>query len=103
VSPTATVTPGANATNVRRNANVTAKFSEQVAGATGANFTLKKGTAVVTASVSYSARTRVATLNPTKTLSAGTIYTVSLGSGVKDSAGNGLKPMSWSFKTGKSS
>jgi hypothetical protein len=81
---------------------VTAKFSEQVAGATGANFRLTKGTAVVSASVSYSARTRVATVNPTRTLSASTSYTVSLGSGVKDSAGNALKPMSWTFKTGRS-
>jgi hypothetical protein len=101
VSPTATVTPQANATNVRRNANVTAKFSEQVVGATGANFKLMKGTAVVSASVSYSASTRVATLNPTKTLSGGTSYTVSLGSGVKDSTGNALVPMSSTFRTGK--
>ena len=106
--PTVTTkTPAAAATGVGRTANVTATFSEAVTGipataAASGNFTIKQtstGTAF-TSVASYNATTRVATLNPTGTLLANTQYTVTLGSGVKDVAGNTLTALSWTFTTG---
>ncbi|WP_226775367.1 Ig-like domain-containing protein, partial [Arthrobacter sp. ES1] len=66
------------------------------------NFTIKRTSngAAFTATVSYSSLTRVATLNPTGTLLANTQYTVTLSSGIKDTAGNLLTPVTWNFTTG---
>ncbi|MEC5182542.1 Ig-like domain-containing protein [Arthrobacter sp. CG_A4] len=100
-------TPAVNATRVSRTANITATFSEAVTGLPGtaaasANFTIKRTStgAAVTSVVSYSSLTRVATLNPTGTLRANTQYTVTLSSGIKDTAGNLLTPVTWNFTTG---
>jgi len=100
-------TPGVNATRVSRTANITATFSEPVIGLPGtarasANFTIKRTStgAAVASVVSYSAATRLATLNPTGTLLANTQYTVTLSSGIRDTAGNLLAPVSWNFTTG---
>ncbi|MDD0858467.1 Ig-like domain-containing protein [Arthrobacter alpinus] len=100
-------TPAANATRVSRTANITATFSEAVTGlpsaaAASGNFTIKRTStgAAFTSVVSYSGTTRVATLNPTGTLLANTQYTVTLSSGIKDTAGNPLVPVTWSFTTG---
>ena len=70
--------------------------------AANGNFTIKRtsNNAAVTAVVSYSGATRVATLNPSGTLLANTKYTVTLGSGIKDTAGNLLAPVTWTFTTG---
>jgi hypothetical protein len=99
-----TRTPAANATAVSRTANVTATFSETVEAVSGTTFTLRNpaGT-VITAVVSYNATTRVATLNPSVTLAANTVYRVSLvggASGIRDVAGNPLANTNWSFTTG---
>ena len=107
-APTVTAqTPAANATGVARTANITATFSEAVTGLPGTggasgNFTIKRtSTGAAFASVaSYTGTTRVATLNPTGTLLANTQYTVTLSSGIKDTAGNLLAPVSWTFTTG---
>ncbi len=100
-------TPGVNATKVSRTANITATFSEAVTGlpstaTASGNFTIKRTStgAAFTSVVSYSSTTKVATLNPTGTLLANTQYTVTLGSGIKDTAGNLLAPVTWSFTTG---
>ena len=50
--------------------------------------------------VTYNARTRVATLNPTRTLAADTTYIVTLTNGIKVGAGKSLVPTRWSFTTG---
>ncbi|WP_282365165.1 Ig-like domain-containing protein [Arthrobacter sp. AL08] len=100
-------TPAINATRVSRTANITATFSEAVTGlpntaTANGNFTIKRTSngAAFTATVSYSSLTRVATLNPTGTLLANTQYTVTLSSGIKDTAGNLLTPVTWNFTTG---
>jgi FtsP/CotA-like multicopper oxidase with cupredoxin domain len=100
-------TPAVNAVGVSRTANITATFSEAVAGlpvaaAASGNFTIRRTSNGVAfpSVVSYSAATRVATLNPTGTLLARTQYTVTLSSGITDTAGNLLAPVSWSFTTG---
>ncbi len=97
-------TPATNATGVSRTANVTATFSENVQAVSGTTFTLRNpaGT-VITAVVSYNATTRVATLNPSATLAANTVYRVSLvggATGIRDTAGNPLANTNWSFTTG---
>ena len=91
--------PGAKAAS--QTANVTVGFSEQVTGVSATSLTLATadGTAVP-AAVTYSAGTRVATLNPTATLAADTAYTATLSSTVKDRAGNTVAPLTWTFVTG---
>lgn len=101
-------TPAVNATGVSRTANITATFSEAVTGlpstpTANANFTIKRtsSSAAFASVASYSSTTKVATLNPTGTLLAYTQYTVTLSSGIKDTAGNLLAPVTWNFTTGK--
>ncbi|SEN82174.1 Multicopper oxidase [Cryobacterium luteum] len=100
-------TPVVNATRVSRTANITATFNEAVTGlpsaaAASGNFTIKRTStgAAFTSRVSYSSTTRVATLNPNGTLLANTRYTVTLNSGIKDTVGNPLVPVIWTFTTG---
>ncbi|WP_026536020.1 Ig-like domain-containing protein, partial [Arthrobacter sp. H14] len=94
-------TPGSNATGVIRAANTTVEFNERVGGINGTSFSLKKAAtgAKVSATVNYNATTRTATLNPRFTLAANTRFTASLGSAIKDKAGNPLKITSWTFTT----
>ncbi len=96
---TRTPAPGTKA--VSQTANVTVGFSEPVTGVSATSLTLATadGTAVP-AAVTYSAGSRTATLNPTATLAADTVYTATLGSTVKDRAGNTLAPLTWTFVTG---
>lgn len=109
-APTLTArSPAVNATAVSRTANVTATFSEAVQAVSGATtppptFTLRNpaGT-LIAAVVTYNATTRVATLNPSVTLAANTVYRVNLvggANGIKDIAGNPLANVTWTFTTG---
>ena len=76
-------------------------FSEPVNGVSGTTFTLKTAAgAAVTGTVTYNTTTRVATLVPSTTLLANTKYTATLGTGIKDLAGNPLVASGWSFTTG---
>jgi hypothetical protein len=101
--PVVTVkTPTAGAANVAVSTNVTATFSEPVAGVSGSSFTLTPaGGAAVAANVSYDLATRTATLDPSAALDFSTTYTAQLSSPIADSAGNPLAsaPVSWSFTT----
>lgn len=104
--PRPTVTrrsPAANARGIRRLANATATFSENVGGVSRTTFTLKntRNGRGVTVTVSYNSRTHVATLNPSVTLARNTTYTATLGSRIKDSDGNPITAMSWRFTTGR--
>jgi hypothetical protein len=57
----------------------------------------------VAATVSYDSATRTATLDPTATLAADTVYTATLTGGtaaIRDLAGNPFSTMVWSFLTG---
>jgi hypothetical protein len=97
-------TPASGAVGASRTANVTATFSENVAGATAANVSLKVGTlttgATVASVVTYNATTHVVSINPNATLPANTQFTVRLTGGITDIAGNPLTATQWSFTTG---
>jgi hypothetical protein len=102
VAPTVSSKSPANlATDVAINVSPTANFSEALAPATvnTSTFTLKQGTTSVSGEVSYS--DKVATFNPTSDLTAGTVYTATLTTGITDLAGNPLAAnVVWSFTTG---
>ncbi|MFC7846868.1 Ig-like domain-containing protein [Arthrobacter sp. NPDC057388] len=95
--------PAAGATGTAATANVTATFSEAMNASTvtPATFTLTAGTTAVPATVAYNSTSRVATLNPTASLAAGTTYTATIkggANGVKDAAGNALVTnKTWTF------
>jgi hypothetical protein len=96
-----TKAPALNSMAVSQTGNVTATFNEAISGLSAARFTLKNAAgAVVAAPVSWTAATRVATLNPTATLAADQRYTASLTAGITDIAGNPLATSSWAFTTG---
>ena len=93
-------TPAVGAVGVGRVANVAATFSENVVGVAGTSVTLKQGAILIPAVVTYNATTHVATLNPTATLPANTMFTATLTTGIKDTAGNPIAATSWPFTTG---
>lgn len=108
ILPTVTGTlPAAGATGVARATNVEVTFSEAMKATTftGSTLTLVKqgATTPVSATVSYNATTRKATLNPGADLASNTTYvaTVKGGTGgVTDLAGNALgASKAWSFTT----
>ena len=89
-------TPAPN-TTVATNSVINATFSESVQAST-ISFTLKAGATTIPASVSYNSGTFVATLTPSAALSAATTYTATVAN-AKDSAGNTMSAVSWSFTT----
>jgi hypothetical protein len=106
-APTVTArSPAPGATGVAATANVTATFSEAMDATTIDTNTFQlrdAANALVAATVSFNATTRVATLDPSPTLLAAAVYTATLRGGatdprVKDAAGNALAAdASWSF------
>lgn len=105
VAPTVTAFgPAKNAMAVPTGSNVTATFSTDVQGVSGSTFVLKTATgATVPATVTYSAATRTATLDPTASLAADQKYTATLiggTTGIRDTAGTPLATTSWTFTTG---
>ncbi|WP_104137707.1 Ig-like domain-containing protein [Arthrobacter sp. ZGTC131] len=93
--------PAVNSLMVGQTANVTATFSEPIAGLGTASFTLKNSAgAVIAAPVTWNATTRVATLNPNATLAADRKHTATLTAGIRDIAGNPIAANSWAFTTG---
>ncbi len=102
------VTPAGGATGVSLAVRPTAAFGEAMDASTinAGTFELRDSTGkLVSATVSYDASARTATLAPTSPLSAAATYTATLRGGasdprVKDSAGNALSAsISWSFTT----
>lgn len=96
-------TPAANATAIGVASPVTATFSRAVQGVSVATFFLKNqaGT-VVTATVTYDATLRMATLRPSTVLAASQKYTATLTGGasaIRDTAGTPLVSESWAFTT----
>ncbi|MFN0145376.1 MAG: Ig-like domain-containing protein [Dehalococcoidia bacterium] len=96
------------ATGVSTGTTVTATFSEDMDAATISTATFEfrnPANALLTATVSYNAATRVATLTPSAPLAAATTYTATVLGGAtdprgKDLAGNALAAnVSWSFTT----
>lgn len=95
--------PAAGATGVPAGVNITATFSEAMKASTinGATVKLvKKGTTTkVAATVSYSAASKKATLNPSSNLARGATYVAMVTARAKDLAGNSLATnKTWSFK-----
>jgi N-acetylglucosamine-6-sulfatase len=102
--------PVANAVGVSPSANLTATFSEnmQASSVNATTFELvQRGTTTkVAATVTYSASTRKATLDPTNSLQRGVTYDARLTTGAKDLVGNhldqnsstiGMQQQAWSF------
>jgi hypothetical protein len=99
--------PANGATGVSRATTASATFSEPMTASTITTSTVilrDPSSTVVTASVSYHATTRIATLTPSALLRASTRYTVTVkggSTGVKDLAGNALvSDSTWWFTTG---
>ncbi len=92
--------PTASASDVGRDADITATFDEQINAATltASTFTLRgSGGTLVPATVSYDAQTRTARLEPTAPLAYQSTYTVTV-TGVTDGAGNPLAAdKTWTF------
>jgi N-acetylglucosamine-6-sulfatase len=102
--------PGANATEVASATNVTATFSEDMDSSTinVKTFKLFESGSItkLSATISYSASTDTATLDPTNPLRAGVTYKAVVTTGSMDIAGNlldqdgsktGLQSKAWSF------
>jgi hypothetical protein len=102
VSPTVVSrTPNGGATQISRDVNVTATFSEPITRLSTTSMTLKNRSGRRTAAtVTYDAATRTATLNSTSRLAANTRYTAELTRNIVDPAGNRLAAQTWSFTTG---
>ncbi|MCE5297277.1 MAG: Ig-like domain-containing protein [Euryarchaeota archaeon] len=102
ISPTVISTvPVSSATGIALNSAVSVTFSEAMnpLTITTVSFTLKHGATAVAGTVTYSGVTAVFT--PTSALSASTVYTVTITTGIKDLAGNVLaSSYVWTFTTG---
>jgi methionine-rich copper-binding protein CopC len=97
-SPTVTsTTPASGATGVATSTTVSATFSEPVQANT-ITIALNAGSSTITGTTAYDSATRRATFTPSPPLAAGTAYTATV-SGAKDTAGNMMAPVTWSFTT----
>ena len=80
---------------------MTVAFDEEVQNVTTQTFTLvvKGTTTPVPATVTFSPTSGRWVLNPNSSLTAGTVYTATVTTGVTDLAGNAFAGMTWSFTT----
>ncbi|TFC24766.1 heme peroxidase [Cryobacterium sp. TMT1-3] len=105
-APTITTrTPAAGATAVRRNANVTATFSEDITGVAAGTVQITRVStgAVVASAAAFNATNNVLTINPGVTLTSNVQYRVTITGGntsVRDLIGNPLVTSTWTFTTG---
>ncbi len=93
--------PSDTATNVRKDQNVSARFSEVMdpLTITGLTFTVKQGVTSVPGTVTHSGIT--STFNPTSFFAYNTVYTATITTGAKDLSGNPLAAnYVWTFTTG---
>lgn len=93
--------PVSGATGVPINSNITVTFSEAMDATTinSTNFTLANGGSVA-GIVTYDANTYTATFNPNANLANSTLYTFTVGTGVKDVAQNAMAAQDqWTFTT----
>jgi hypothetical protein len=90
--------PGAKRVSTRRAIKVT--FSEPVTHVDESSFVVRGPEGgKVRGRVTYAAATRTAKFRPADQLSDTSSYTVHLGGGITDAAGNPLRRINWSFKT----
>ncbi|RKH34884.1 DUF3494 domain-containing protein [Corallococcus praedator] len=95
-------TPSADTTDMAINRKITATFSKAMdpLSLTSGSFTVRQGDTQVSGRVTYGPGT-TATFTPESALASNTLFTASLGSGIKDLNGNLLaEPFAWSFQTG---
>jgi Ice-binding-like/Bacterial Ig-like domain len=93
--------PPNGATGVPLNKVITATFSTVMNPATvnATTFQIRQGSTVITGVLTYAGMT--ATFTPTSPLTANTVYTGTITTGVKDMAGNAMAAnYTWSFVTG---
>jgi hypothetical protein len=108
IAPTvSSVSPLNGATGVSVNTTVSVIFSEAINAATISSSTIQlrnPSNVVVAGTVSYNSTTRTATITPSASLAASTVYSAKViggTAGVKDVAGNALvNDFAWSFTTG---
>ena len=105
--PTVTyVSPGQGATGVYMDTVIKAAFSKQISTTTinTSTFSITTASGVpVTGTISYNAGSQTAFFDPAVPLYAFSFYTATLGTGIKDLAGNPLTAVyTWSFSTGGS-
>jgi len=94
------VTPANNSLSASVNSSATATFSEIIDDATitTSSFSVKKGNISVPGNVTYSGT--IATFTPATTFLSGTMYTATISTSVKDTAGNALSAdYTWTFTT----
>jgi PKD repeat protein len=93
--------PGATGVSVRTGVQVQFDEPVQPGSVTGATVSLAGPDGVgVDATVGYDSASRTATVTPSSALAYATGYTVTVGTGVRDLAGNALAgPVRWSFTT----
>jgi spore germination protein YaaH len=86
-------------TTVPLTAAVTVTFNEAVSGVSPSSFVLTDTTTglPVAGSVTYASATRRATLDPAASLINSRTYRASVGSAIRDAAGNAFRATSWTF------
>jgi hypothetical protein len=96
-----TVAPAAGATGVSVAAVVSATFSESVDPATlSSAFSVRAGATTIPGSVTYNAANRTAEFRSTSAFTGSTVFTATMGTGVRDGAGNALAAAYvWAFTT----
>jgi hypothetical protein len=99
-------TPPDSATGLTTTVNPAAVFSRPMNASTltAATVTLKQGTTVLTATVSYDSASNTVTIRPAAALATSTNYTATISSGARDTSGNPLAADKvWTFTTGAAS
>ena len=94
--------PTPSQTNVPRNKTVSVTFNEAMMISTlnDTNVTLKQGATPISVTVTVSPDAKTVYLDPVSDLSYGTVYTITVTTGVKDAAANALETQdSWTFTT----
>lgn len=95
--------PAANAKDVDVETEITIRFSQNMnqSTLTSANIYLRKANSTrdIPAALSYNSSRRTVTIKPTSPLDYNTEYTVYVTNKVRDTSGNSLTAVNWSFKT----
>lgn len=94
--------PSASSTSATQTTNITITFSEPILSSTvtAANFMLLQVSSAATVSASLSISSSTVTMTISSILTASTSYSVVMGTGIKDEAGNSLSaPITFEFTT----
>ncbi len=97
--PTASASPAQGTAMVAASTLPRVTFSEPVSGVSGSSLQLTSGGSVLSASVTYDAAARRATLDPTAPLPTGATVAIVVRGGIRDAAGNAVGTGSTTFGT----